>query len=226
MRKLKENHDELLTKLEKLKSTLGIKSNDAIYEIIGKIGANNPIGFANKLISQTQDRDSHVALKEFLSLIKKRKISVTDANMNGLIDWLLNSPKLEEEQINKHVGTCIGLVASLNKELIDYYIQLVKSNTDFKKSALLSGAKEILKSWKNLPKKTLKDLYEIILEGINDNQRLIKEHSMQALNSYKQIILQTYLTYIVKKIFVELYIKAVELTKHILKKLTLENLNI
>ena len=179
----KENHDELLGTLEKLKSTLGIKSSDAISEIIGKIGANNPIGFVNKLISQAQDHNSHVALKEFLSLIKKRKISVTDANINGLIDWLLNTPKLEEEQINKHVGICIGLVASLNKELVDQYIQLVKSNTDFKKSALLSGAKEILRAMKNLPKKTLNGLYEIILEGIKDNKRLIKEHSMQALNS-------------------------------------------
>ena len=179
----KENHDELLDKLEKLKSSLGINSSDAISEIIGKIGANNPIGFVNKLISQKQDNDSHVALKEFLNLIKKRNINVTDANMNGLIDWLLKTPKLEEEKINKHVGSCIGLVVSLNKELIDSYIQLVKSNTEFKKSALLSGAKEILKTRKNLPEKTLKGLYDIILEGIKDKERLIKEHSLQALNS-------------------------------------------
>ena len=93
----------------------------------------------------------HVALKGFLSLIKKRKTSVIDANINGLIDWLLNTPKLEEEQINKQVGTCIGLVASLNKELIDYYIQLVKSNTDFKKSSLLSGAKRNFEiKWQNI----------------------------------------------------------------------------
>ena len=87
----KENHDELLGKLEKLKSTLGIKSSDAISEITGKIGANNPIGFVNKLISQKQDQDSRVALKEFLSLINKRKVNVSDANMNGLIDWLLKT---------------------------------------------------------------------------------------------------------------------------------------
>ena len=179
----KENHDELLSKLEKLKSTLGNKSSDAISEITGKIGANNPIGFVNKLISQKQDQDSRVALKEFLSLINKRKVNVTDANMNGLIDWLLKTPKLEEEQINKYVGTCIGLVVSLNKHLVDGYIQLVKSNTEFKKAALLSGAKEILKTRKDLPEKTLKGLYEIILEGIKDKERLIKEHSMQALNS-------------------------------------------
>ena len=179
----KENHDELLGKLEKLKSTLGIKSSDAISEITGKIGANNPIGFVNKLISQKQDQDSRVALKEFLSLINKRKVNVTDANMNGLIDWLLNTPKLEEEQINKYVGTCIGLVVSLNKQLVDGYIQLVKSNTGFKKAALLSGAKEILKTRKDLPEKTKNGLHEIILEGIKDKDRLIKEHSMQALNS-------------------------------------------
>jgi hypothetical protein len=103
--------------------------------------------------------------------------------MNGLIDWLLNTPKLEEEQINKYVGTCIGLVVSLNKQLVDGYIQLVKSNTGFKKAALLSGAKEILKTRKDLPEKTKNGLHEIILEGIKDKDRLIKEHSMQALNS-------------------------------------------
>jgi len=179
----KENHDELLTKLEKLKSTLGIKSSDAISEITGKIGANNPIGFVNKLISQKQDQDSRVALKEFLSLIKKRNVNITDANMNGLIDWLLKTPKLVEEHINKYVGTCIGLVVSLNKQLVDGYIQLVKSNSGEKKAALLSGAKEIFKTRKDLPEKTLKGLYELILEGIKSNERLIKEHSMQALNS-------------------------------------------
>ena len=78
----KENHDELLGKLEKLKSS-GNKLNDSISQIVGKIGANNPIGFVNKLISQKQDQDSRVALKEFLNLIGSKKANVTDANING-----------------------------------------------------------------------------------------------------------------------------------------------
>ena len=179
----KENHDELLVKLEKIKSSLGNKLNDSISEITGKIGANNPIGFINKLITQKPDQDSRVALKEFLNLIERKKINVTDANINGLIDWLLNTPKLEEEQTNKYVGTCIGLIVSLNKQLVEKYIDLVKQNQGYKKSSLLSGAKEIFKSKQELSPNVLKDLYQIILEGIKDNERLIKEHSMQALNS-------------------------------------------
>ena len=179
----KENHDELLVKLEKLKSSLGNKLNDSISEITGKIGANNPIGFINKLITQKPDQDSRVALKEFLNLIERKKMNVTDANINGLIDWLLNTPKLEEEQTNKYVGTCIGLIVSLNKQLIEKYIDLVKQNQGYKKSSLLSGAKEIFKSKQELSPKVLKAFYEIILEGIKENERLIKEHSLQALNS-------------------------------------------
>ena len=179
----KENHDELLEKLEKLKSSLGNKSNDSISQITGKIGANNPIGFVNKLITQKQDQDSRVALKEFLNLIERKKINITDANINGLIDWLLKTPKLEEEQTNKYVGTCIGLVVSLNKQLVEKYIELVKQNEGFKKSSLLNGAKEIFKSKQELSAIILNSLYEIILEGIKNNERLIKEHSMQALNS-------------------------------------------
>ena len=179
----KENHDELLPKLEQLKTSLGSKSNDSISEITGKIGANNPIGFVNKLISQKPDQDSRVALKEFLNLIDKKKVNITDANINGLIDWLLKTPKLDEEQTNKYVGTCIGLIVSLNKGLIDRYIELVKQNTGFKKSSLLNGAIEIFKSKQNLKQETLNNLYDIILEGIKDKERLIKEHSMQALNS-------------------------------------------
>ena len=180
---LNEQNDELLGKLEKLKSSLGNKLNDSVSKITGKIGANNPIGFVNKLITQKQDQDSRVALKEFLNLIERKKINITDANINGLIDWLLKTPKLEEEQTNKYVGTCIGLVVSLNKQLIEKYIELVKQNEGFKKASLLNGAKEIFKSKQELSNTILNSLYQIILEGIKNNERLIKEHSMQALNS-------------------------------------------
>ena len=178
----KDNHDELSLKLEKLKSTLGNKFNDSISQIIGKIGANNPIGFINKLITQKQDQNSRGALKEFLVLIERKKINITDANINGLLEWLLNTPKLEEEQANKYAGTCIGLVVNLNKQLIEKYIELVKQNQGAKKASLLNGAKEIFKSKQDLSPSTLNSLLELILEGIKDNDRLIKEHSMQALN--------------------------------------------
>ena len=180
-----ENNDELLSKLEKLKSDLGNKSNDSISQIIGKIGANNPIGFVNNLISQKQDQDSRVALKEFLNLIERKEANITDANINGLIDWLLNTPKLEEENINKYVGTCIGLIVSLDKKLIEKYIDMIKQNTGYKKSSLLNGAKEIFKSKQELSPSILLSLYEIFLEGIKESERLIKEHSMQALFSIK-----------------------------------------
>ena len=68
---------------------------------------SNPIGFINKLIKQKQDQDSRVSLKEFLSLVEKKNIKIIDANIVGLITWLLNIPKLEEENTNKYVGACI-----------------------------------------------------------------------------------------------------------------------
>ena len=200
----KENHDELLEKLEKLKSSLGNKLNDSISEITGKIGANNPIGFVNKLILQKQDQDSRVSLKEFLNLVDKKKINITDANINGLIDWLLKTPRLEDEQTNKYVGTCIGLVVSLNKQLVEKYIELVKQNEGDKKSTLLNGAKEIFKSKQELSATILSSLYQIILEGIKSNERLIKEHSLQALNSvqfkYPKDLLNYYLKEDIRKI--------------------------
>ena len=184
----KENHDEILTKLDKIKSSLGNKLNDSISQITGKIGANNPIGFINTIIKQKQDQDSRIALREFLNLIDKKNANITDANINGLIDWLLKTPKLEEEQINKYVGTCIGLVVRLNKQLIDRYAELVKENKGFKKASLLNGMKEIFKLKIDISNTTLASLYAIITEGIKDNERLIKEHSLQALNAiqYKE----------------------------------------
>ena len=62
------NHDDLLSKLEALKKKLGNKVSDSVSKIVGKIGVNNPVGFINKLISQKQDQDSRVQLKEFLKL--------------------------------------------------------------------------------------------------------------------------------------------------------------
>ena len=47
--------------------------------------------------------------------------------------------------------------------------------------------KEIFKIKKDLPEKSLISLYVVILERIKDNERLIKEHSMQ-INNLHQII--------------------------------------
>ena len=179
------NHDDLLSKLENLKKKLRNNVSDSISKIVGKIGVNNPIGFINKLILQNQDQDSRVSLKEFLSLIEKKNIKITDANIDGLINWILNTPKLEEENTNKYVGTCIGLIVKLSKDLIKRYIELLKTNTGYKKSSLLNGAKEIFKSKIDSPEQILKPLYDQILEGIKSSEKLIKEHSLQAL-SYMQ----------------------------------------
>ena len=203
----KLNHDDLSEKLEGLKSKLGNKFNDLISEIVGKIGINNPIGFVNKFLTKKQDQDSRVALREFLHLINIKKVNITDANIQGLIDWLLNTPKLEDEQTNKYVGGCIGLVVSLNKPLIVKYIDLIKETQGFKKSSLLNGAREIIKSKTKLDDQLLDSLVKIIIEGIKDKERLIKEHSMEALDSlqynYKNKLLQLYLEDNIRKIIHE-----------------------
>ena len=177
-----KSHDELLSKLEKLKKKLGNKISDSVSEIVGKIGVNNPVGFINKLISQNQDQDSRVSLKEFLNLVEKKNIKITNANIDGLIAWLLNTPNLEVENTNKYVGTCVGLIVKLDEELVKKYTELLKTNTGYKKSSLLNGAKEIFKSKFEFSEKVLKPLYEQILEGIKSKERLIKEHSLQALS--------------------------------------------
>ena len=86
--------------------------------------------------------------------------------MNRLIEWLIGP-------------SCIGLVVSLNKNFSDRYIKLVKTNSEVKKSISLGEDKEIFKIKKDLPEKSLISLYVVILERIKDNERLIKEHSMQ-----------------------------------------------
>ena len=191
------NHDDLLSKLEALKKKLGNKVSDSVSKIVGKIGVSNPIGFINKLIKQRQDQDSRVSLKEFLSLVEKKNIKITDANIDGLIAWLLNTPKLEEENTNKYVGACIGLIVKLDKDLITKYINLLKENTGFKKSSLLYCAKEIFKSKLDVNEAVLKPVYDQILEGMKNPERLIKEHSLQALSylqyKYKKTLLDFYL---------------------------------
>ena len=193
-----QNHDDLLSELEKLKKKLGNRVADSVSKIVGKIGVNNPIGFINKLTSQKQDQDSRVSLKEFLNLVEKKNIKITDCNIDGLISWLLNTPKIEEENINKYVGTCIGLIVKLDKSLLNKYISLLKENTGFKKSSLLNGAKEIIKSKIEFTEPMIKPLYDQILEGIKSKERLIKEHSLQALSYVqykdKKTLLEFYLT--------------------------------
>ena len=165
------NHDELLSKLEKLKKQLGNKISDSVSEIVGKIGVNNPVGFINNIIGQNQDQDSRVSLKEFLSLVEKKNIKISDANIDGLFTWLLNTPNLEVENTNKYIGTCIGLIAKLDKELVTKYIELLKQNTGYKKSSLLYGAKEIFKSKIKFDENILKPLYDQIIEGIKSKEK-------------------------------------------------------
>ena len=94
----------------------------------------------------------------------------------------MSTPHLDVENTNKYIGTCIGLIAKLDKDLVTKYIELLKQNTGYKKSSLLSGAKEIFKSKVDFPEEILKPLYEQIIEGIKSKERLIKEHSLQALS--------------------------------------------
>ena len=192
-----KNHDELLAQLEKLKKQLGNKISDAVSEIVGKIGVNNPVGFINKLIGQKPDQESRVSLKEFLYLIEKKNIKIKDANIDALFSWLLNTPNLEVENINKYVGTCIGLVAKLDEDLVNKYIELLKQNSGYKKSCLLNGAKDIFKSKIEFPEKILSPLYALIIAGIKSKERLIKEHSLQALS---------YIQYKDKKKLLEFYL--------------------
>ena len=180
-----------------MKKKLGNKVSDSISKIVGKIGVSNPIGFINKLIKQKQDQDSRVSLKEFLSLVEKKNIKIIDANIDGLITWLLNTPKLEEENTNKYVGAYIGLIFKLDKNLITKYINLLKENTGFEKSSLLYCTKEIFKSKLDLTEDILKPVYDQIIEGMKNQERLIKEHSLQALSSlqykYDKDLLKFYL---------------------------------
>ena len=192
-----KNHDDLLSKLENLKKKIGNKISDAVSEIVGKIGVNNPVGFINNIIGQPQDQDSRVSLKEFLSLVEKKNIKITNANIDGLFSWLLSTPHLDVENTNKYIGTCIGLIAKLDKDLVTKYIELLKQNTGYKKSSLLSGAKEIFKSKIDFPEEILKPLYEQIIEGIKSKERLIKEHSLQALS---------YIQYKNKKALLDFYL--------------------
>ena len=70
----------------------------------------------------------------------------------SLMFWKQNIAQFwTEEEINKYVGICIGLVVRLNQQLIDRYIQLVNENNGFKKSALLNGIKEVFKSKQEIP---------------------------------------------------------------------------
>ena len=191
-----QNHDDLLSKLDEVKKKLGNKISEPFSKIEGKIGVNNPIGFINKLISQNQDQYSRMSLKEFLNLIERKNIKITDANIDGLITWLLNTPKLEEENINKSVGICFGLIAKLDTAFIKKYIDLLNENNDHKKSSILYGAKEIFKSKLDFPESVINPVYRQILEGIKSPERLIKEHSLQALSymkyKYPKVLLKFY----------------------------------
>ena len=81
--------------------------------------------------------------------------------------------------------------------MITKYINLLKENTGFKKSSLLYCAKEIFKSKLDLTEDILKQVYDQIIEGMKNPERLIKEHSLQALSylqyKYDKDLLKFYL---------------------------------
>ena len=193
-----EEHDDLITQLEKLKSKLSNRANDTISKTTGKIGANNPNAFITKIIKEKPNQGNLTAMKEFLELIAEKGKEISENDSNNLVNWLISTPNLKDEYTNKYVGLCAGLLICANQKLIIQYINLLKEKSGEQKSSLLNGLGVVLKSKKKIDDNSLNELIEIIISGLKQTDRLIKEHSIQGLNSlkyeYKDNLLNFYRT--------------------------------
>ena len=192
-----EKHDDLISQLERLKSILDSKVNDLLSKTTGKIGSNNPETFIAKITKEEQNQDNLIAIKEFLELIAEKGKKISEDYSNNLINWLISYPNLKDEYTNKYVGLCDGLLIRSNPNLIKLYINLINTTKAEQKSSLLNGLGVILKSKKKLDDDSLTEIINTIVLGLKENDRLIKEHSIQGLNSlkfeYKETLSNLYL---------------------------------
>ena len=137
-------------------------------------------------------------MKEFLELIAEKGKEISENDSNNLVNWLISTPNLKDEYTNKYVGLCAGLLICANQKLINQYINLLNKTSGEQKSSLLNGLGVVLKSKKKIDDNSLNELIEIIISGLKQTDRLIKEHSIQGLNSlkyeYKDNLLNFYRT--------------------------------
>ena len=192
-----EKHDNLINELEKLKSKLSNRVNDSISKTTGKIGANNPDSFIERIIKEKPNQDNLTAMKEFLELISDKGKKISGKDSNNLVNWLISTPNLKDEYTNKYVGLCAGLLIRSNPNLINQYIDLLNKTDSEKKSSLLNGLGVILKSKNRLENESLTELINITLSGLKQTDRLIKEYSIKGLSSlqfeYKEKLLNIYI---------------------------------
>ena len=179
----KQKHIELITTLEKMIGKDNEEINNLISIAIGQIGLNDSSEFIKKICSTTINDYVLISIKEFLILIQEKNKNVSEADLNKLFDYL-NQKNNFNSKLNiiiNHCGECLGILTAVNQKFLNQFLNGLNSNETNVKIGFYYGLSSLLNQKIKLTNETVQNLIPKILQGIQNNELLIKEYSFNAL---------------------------------------------
>ena len=191
----KNKHNELIQILESKLETFKDEHKNLINVAIGKIGLNDPSSFIQKIIKSNPSISIFTSLKQFLTLISEKKITLSDKDYETLFVYLNNDKLFENNELSDICGECLGLIAEHNEKYIPLFIKGLNGNLNSKK-IFSYGIKFILGKKNEISKQSLELLIPKLIEGLNNEDLTVKENSFNSLlmaaHNYNEYIKNKY----------------------------------
>ena len=177
----KQKHIELITTLEKMIGKDNEEINNLISISIGQIGLNDSSEFIKKICSTKINENVLISIKEFLILIQEKNKNVSDEDLNKLFEYLNKNNNFNSKSNINHCGECLGILTAVNQQFLKQFLNGLNNTETNIKIGFYYGLSSLLNQKNKLKNETVKILIPKILEGIQNNELLIKEYSFNAL---------------------------------------------
>ena len=177
----KQKHIELITTLEKMIGKDNEEINNLISISIGQIGLNDSSEFIKKIYSTKINENVLISIKEFLTLIQEKNKKVSNEDLNKLFEYLNKNNNFNSKSNINHCGECLGILTAVNQQFLKQFLNGLNNTETNIKIGFYYGLSSLLNQKNKLKNETVKILIPKILEGIQNNELLIKEYSFNAL---------------------------------------------
>ena len=177
----KQKHIELITTLEKMIGKDNEEINNLISISIGQIGLNDSSEFIKKICSTKINENVLISIKEFLILIQEKNKNVSNEDLNKLFEYLNKNNNFNSKSNINHCGECLGILTAVNQQFLKQFLNGLNNTETNIKIGFYYGLSSLLNQKIKLKEETVTILIPKILEGIKNNELLIKEYSFNAL---------------------------------------------
>ncbi len=175
---LKGKNDDIKANAALALAKVGLKDTNEFVKIVK---------FLNENIDDVSIRYSFSSIKEFIHLICDEEYSRLLKNNNyenyldDLFGILFSRVNLNDENILKLCGECLGLLSGKSKKIQEKYMNYLDDKNDLIRAGFFYGLKSF-----NLIKDDnfLKIIFEKLITGLSDSSNLVKEMAYNSLISF------------------------------------------